>query len=203
MTRAGSTRRPSENAWYKQLPLPILIALATGIGPYATGAPLSRSIGIGLTLGLVGLLILMSLNSPRADWPEPPIESPEWGRLARRWEVPGLEAALERPQFMSRRILVQLRGMTEQLLARRGLSLSTPQARELLGDRTVSLLLDPEAKPPTRMELSAIIGLLTRLSTDPAGSPLPIPTDLVVPPGRRWLLPVRSRTAPQQREDSR
>jgi hypothetical protein len=104
---------------------------------------------------------------------------------------------------MSRRILVQLSGMTEQLLARRGLSLSTPQARELLGDRTVSLLLDPEAKPPTRMELSAIIGLLTRLSTDPAGGPLPIPTDLVVQPGRRWPLPVRSRTAPQQREDSR
>ncbi|WP_029138173.1 hypothetical protein [Nakamurella lactea] len=187
-----SARQPApENAWYRLLALPILIALATGIGPYATGAPLSRSIGIGLTLGVVSLFVLMSMSSPRAEWPEPPMESPEWGRLPKRWEVPGLDAALERPQFMSRRVLVQLARLAGELLSRRGLTLDSPGARELLGDRTIALLTDPEAKAPSRAELSSVIGVLTRLAADPAAAPLPIPPGLVAAPRRRRLLPIR------------
>lgn len=207
--RPSNPTRPArpENAWYRLLALPVLVALATGIGPYATGAPLSRSIGIGLTLGVVSLLVLMSMTAPRPEWPTPPIEAPEWGRLPRRWEVPGLDAALERPQFMARRVLVQLAGIATALLARRSLTLESAAARELLGDRTIALLTDPEAKAPSRTELSAVIRALTQLAADPVAAPLPIPAALVAGPRRRRFLPVRNRphstATSTRREDAR
>lgn len=176
-----------ENAWYRLLGLPILIALATGIAPYATGAPLSRSIGVSLTFGIVAWLLVKSMTLGGPLWPDPPDNGAEWGRTPRQWDVPGLQSALDRPQYMSRRILVQLHHLADELLARRSLSVDSAQARELLGDRTISLLTDPETPLASRTELIGIIELLTRLAVDDTGRSraLPIPPELVVGPRRR------------------
>lgn len=171
-----------ENVWYRLLGGPILVAVATGIAPYATGAPLLRAIGVGLTFGVVTWLLVKSMTIGAPLWPEPPETGAEWGRTPRQWEVPGLQSALDRPQYMSRRVLVQLQQLVAELLARRGHTIDSPQARGLLGDRTISLLTDPETRPASRNELTAIIGLCTQLAADDSAGarPLPIPAALVV-----------------------
>jgi hypothetical protein len=179
-----------ENAWYRLLGLPILAALACGIAPFATGAPLSRSLGIGLTVGVVGWLLVKSMTVTAPNWPAPPATDQQWGRTARHWEVPGLESALERPQHMARRLLVQQHELATEVLARRGLALDSPQARELLGSRIISLLTDPEAKTPNRSELTGISVLLARLASTRSGGvrPLSIP-DRLTRGQRQSLLP--------------
>lgn len=176
-------RNPAqENAWYRLLGGPILVGIATAIAPYATGAPISRAVGVGLVFGIVTWLLVKSMTIGAPLWPEPPETGTEWGRTPRQWEVPGLQSALDRPQFMSRRVLLQLHQLVADLLARRGNTIDSPQARELLGDRTISLLTDPETRPASRNELTAIIGLCTQLAADDSGGarPLPIPAALVV-----------------------
>lgn len=169
-----------DNAWYRLLGIPVLAALACAIAPFATGAPLSRSIGIGLTVGLVGWLLIKAMTVTAPIWPAPPATDQQWGRTARHWEVPGLESALERPQHMARRLLIQLHQLATEVLARRGLELDSPQARELLGPRIISLLTDPEAKSPNRSELTGISVLLAQLASTRSGGarPLPIPDRL-------------------------
>ncbi len=178
-----------ENAWYRLLAMPVLAALACGIGPFATGAPLSRSIGIGLTFGVTTWLVVKSLTLRTPAWPEPPGPDQEWGRSPRRWEMPGMEGALDRPQHMSRRLLAQQREIAEGLLARRGLDIGSAQARDLLGARVMGLLTDSEAKPPSRAELTGISRLLTDIGAraDAGVRALPIPAELTRPgrPRRR------------------
>lgn len=182
LARAARVERSiiNENAWYRLLAMPILAALACGIGPFATGAPLSRSIGIGLTFGVTTWLVVKSLTLRTPTWPEPPGTDQEWGRLPRRWEMPGMEGALDRPQHMSRRLLAQQREIAEGLLARRGLDIGSAQARDLLGARVIGLLTDPKAKPPSRAELTGICRLLTDIGSRSDGGirALPIPAEL-------------------------
>lgn len=195
----------NESAWYRLLAMPILAALACSIGPFATGAPLSRSIGIGLTFGVTTWLVVKSLTLRTPMWPEPPGTDQEWGRSPRRWEMPGMDGARERPQHMSRRILVEQRHIADDLLARRGLHIGSAQARDLLGGRVIGLLTDPEAKAPSRAELSGIGHLLTDIGSraDGRSRALPIPVEVtrrarsrrapvgrVLPVGRRHIDPV-------------
>lgn len=179
-----------DSAWYRLLGIPVLAALACGIAPFATGAPLSRSIGIGLTVGMVGWLLIKAMTVTAPTWPAPPATNQQWGRTARQWEVPGLESALERPQHMARRLLIQQHQLATEVLARRGIALDSPQARELLGFRIISLLTEPEAKSPSRSELTGISVLLAQLASARSGGvrPLPIP-DRLTRSQRQSLVP--------------
>lgn len=179
-----------DSAWYRLLGIPVLAALACGIAPFATGAPLSRSIGIGLTVGVVGWLLIKAMTVTAPIWPAPPATDQQWGRTARHWEVPGLESALERPQHMARRLLIQQHQLATEVLARRGIALDSPQARELLGFRIISLLTEPEAKSPSRLELTGISVLLAQLASTRSGGvrPLPIP-DRLTRSQRQSLVP--------------
>ncbi len=184
-------RNPNpDHAWYRLLGLPTLVTIATGLAPYATGAPISRAIGISLTFGVVSWLLVKSMTISAPSWPAPPETGTQWGRTPRQWEVPGLQSALTRPQYMSRGVLVQLRQLVTDLLARRGSTIDSPQARELLGDRVISLLTDPDTRPASRNELTAIIGLCTQLAVDATDGarPLPIPAALVVGQHQRRAL---------------
>lgn len=191
---------PPEHVWWRLLTLPVLVALATAIAPYATGAPLSRSIGIGLTLGLVTWLVIKSLTVPAIEWPLPPAVGDEWGRTPRQWEVPGLDAALERPQHMSRRALTTMLPIAQDLLARRGLRLDSARSRELLGDRAIQLLTVPDCSPPSRAELSGLIDRLTALGASGAPVPtaLPPPGEPLEHPARP--LPVPARLLPRRKD---
>lgn len=194
---------PPEHVWWRLLTLPVLVALATGIAPYATGAPLSRSIGIGLTLGAVTWLVIKSLTVPAIEWPQPPVVGDEWGRTARQWEVPGLDAALERPQYMSRRALTTMLPIARDLLARRGLQLDGARSRELLGDRGTQLLTVPDCSPPSRAELSVLIDRLTRIGAGEVSVPPapPVPGEPHERPAHP--LPVPARLLPRRKDRSR
>lgn len=202
--RPRPVRNPvPEHAWWRLSTLPVLVALATGIAPYASGAPLSRSVGIGLTLGAVTWLVIKSLTVPAAPWPAPPTVGDEWGRTARQWETPGLDAALERPHHMSGRVLTTMRSIARDLLARRGLTVESARARELLGERGIQLLTVPDCRPPSRSELSALIDRLTRIGVGQVPTPahpLPIdqPQELPARP-----LPVPARLLPRRKDRSR
>lgn len=187
----------NENAWYRLLAMPILAALACGIGPFATGAPLSRSIGIGLTFGLTTWLVVKSLTLRTPMWPEPPGTDREWGRSPCRWELPGLDGALERPQYMSSRLLREQRRIADSLLARRGLAIGSPRAQALFGARVISLLTDPGAKVPTTAELLGITDLLIDIGASPDGGvrALPIPDPLIRQRRPRSRPPARSAAA--------
>lgn len=194
---------PAEHVWWRLLTLPVLVALATGIAPYVTGAPVSRSIGIGLTLGVVTWLVIKSLTVPAIEWPQPPMVGEEWGRTPRQWELPGLDAALERPQHMSRRVLLTMVPIARDLLARRGLPLDCARSRELVGERGIQLLTVADCAPPRRSELLALIDRLTALGAGHVTGPSAPPTPGGSPEHPARPLPIPARLLPRRKDRSR
>lgn len=187
---AERERRPlptPELPWWRLLGIPVLATVAVGVALWAAGVPVPRIIGIALTIGIVGWLLVRGATLQQHLWPEEPNTGPGWDRSSRLWEQPGLDAALDRPQFMAPRLLRTLRRESDALLTRRGLDPASDAARELLGPRTSALLYDDDAPTPQRAELRAIIRRLTQLAASggPGVAPLRLPARLVGGAGSR------------------
>ncbi|NNG36027.1 hypothetical protein [Nakamurella aerolata] len=188
---APDPKRPlpdPELPWWRLLVIPGLAAVAIGIALWAAGVPVPRLIGIAVTIGIVTWLLVRGATLNQHLWPEEPTVGPGWDRSSRIWEQPGLDAALDRPQFMAGRLLRTLRQESDALLIRRGLDPESDEARELLGPRTFQLLYADEAPVAQRAELRAIIARLTQLAATPQpGVPaLQIPARLTARPARRF-----------------
>lgn len=179
--RERAPRPTPELPWWRLLVIPVLATAAVGVALWAAGVPVPRIIGIALTVGMVGWLLVRGATLQQHLWPEEPSTGPGWDRSSRLWEQPGLDAALDRPQFMAPRLLRTLRRESDALLTRRGLDPESDAARELLGPRTSQLLYDDDAPTPERAELRAIIRRLTQLAAtgEPGVAPLRLPARLV------------------------
>lgn len=156
-------------AWWRLLTIPILATTATGVGVYSAGAPISRAVLMALTIGTVSWLILGAMLAPPVSWPPRPEQIAEPGRAARGFEIPGFEVAMNRPEFLSRRVISTVRELAVVILARAGVDLDDPadadRARELLGDRTFRVLNDVDTGWVRRADLIASMDRVTLLAT--------------------------------------
>lgn len=189
-------------AWWRLLTLPILAALAAGIGVYASGGPVWRSVVVALTAGVVTWLLVRALTVEADPWPPEPETEYEHGRVPQLWEIVGFDAALERPEYLGRRAIRSVRDVAVPVLRRRGIDLDAPAdanvARELLGNRSFELLTNNDHGTPTRADLVALVDRVTQLATATGDGLRPIRIDPRLHPrrGRRsWRSLIGARSS--------
>lgn len=180
-------------AWWRLLTMPILAALAAGIGVYATGGPVTRSVVIALTAGVVTWLLVRALTVEVDPWPPAPETGFPHGRVPQLWEISGFESALQRPEYLGRRAIRSVREVALPVLRRRAIDLDAPEdagrARDLLGSRSFELLTDPDHGAVSRADLVQLVDRVTRLATATGDGLRPVRIDPRLLPrhGRRSL----------------
>ncbi|WP_353648296.1 hypothetical protein ABLG96_15790 [Nakamurella sp. A5-74] len=180
-------------AWWRLLTMPILAALAAGIGVFATGGPVTRSVVIALTAGVVTWLLVRALTVEVDPWPPEPETGFAHGRVPQLWEISGFESALQRPEYLGRRAIRAVREIAVPVLLRRAIDLKAPQdadrARDLLGSRNFELLTDPDHGAVSRADLVQLVDRVTRLATATGDGLRPVRIDPRLLPhrGRRSL----------------
>lgn len=159
--------------------------IGTGIVAYLSLAPLGRSIGLGVTAFVVSGLLLLSGVQAR-PWPREPEPESEWNRLGQRWEVRGLDSALQNPRYSGGRLLDPLAGLLDQLAARAGMQRDDPAFG--LSQRQRELLTHRTAAPATERELRELIDFTVLRAMQHPQRPLPIPAALAPRgSGPRWI----------------
>lgn len=180
-------------AWWRLLTMPILAALAAGIGVFATGGPVTRSVVIALTAGVVTWLLVRALTVEVDPWPPEPETGFAHGRVPQLWEISGFESALQRPEYLGRRAIRAVREIAVPVLRRRAIDLEAPRdadrARDLLGSRNFELLTDPDHGAVSRADLVQLVDRVTRLATATGDGLRPVRIDprLLPHSGRRSL----------------
>lgn len=173
--------------------MPILAALAAGIGVYATGGPVTRSVVIALTAGVVTWLLVRALTVEVDPWPPEPETGFAHGRVPQLWEISGFESALQRPEYLGRRAIRAVREIAVLVLRRRAIDLDAPRdadrTRDLLGSRNFELLTDPDHGAVSRADLVQLVDRVTRLATATGDGLRPVRIDPRLLPhrGRRSL----------------
>lgn len=178
--------------WYRMLTLPLVAAVLATVGPYSMGAPISRAVIVGLTIGAVLLVFLRSIDAGPAAWPEDASEEALALGGQAPWTVPGLDDIRVHPESYPNRLGPRLHRDAVELLARRGIELESPEAARLLGERSHGLLTGRDPRPPSVRELSLLCATLAEIAAD-SGSGLEIPGQLRMGGKSRFLRETRIR----------
>ncbi len=156
---------PPRNSWGDLVTLGVAVAAGSGFLLYAVRAPVGRSIGFGISIGLIAVVIAWTGRRMAFERrPTAPLATRRQ-ESARRWEFDGSAALLHAgPEADRERARVRLRALVVVLLRRREIEFPSSQARILLGERSFDILAPATTdlfrrptKPPSPKEAQELM----------------------------------------------